>query len=144
MGKNNFRVAINLIVKKGDQVLLMHRFNTGWNDGNYALMGGHVEDAENPEDAVVREAREELGIVVDKKDIVYKRTTIVKPDHVYLYYECEKFEGVPTIAEPDQCDDLRFFDISNLPTNLILADKEALESIYGKNPSGYGIVGWEM
>ena len=141
MGKNNFRIAINLIVKKGEKVLLLRRFNTGWNDGKYALMGGHVEDGENPEDAVVREAYEELGIVVDKKDIVYKRTMIVEPDHVYLYYECEKYSGEPTIAEPDQCDDLRFFDIANLPENLIAADKKSLAAIYGNDPASYGILG---
>lgn len=142
MGKCNFRIAVNLIVKKDNKVLLMRRFNTGWNDGKYALMGGHVEDGENPETAVVREAFEELGIVVNPENIAYKRTTIVHPDHVYLYYECEKFSGEPVIAEPDQCDDLRYFDLDNLPENLIGADKVALESIYGKTPSTYGTFGW--
>ena len=144
MGKCNFRVAVNLIVKKDNKVLLMRRFNTGWNDGKYALMGGHVEDGENPEMAVVREAFEEIGIVVNPENISYKRTTIVHPDHVYLYYECDKFEGEPTIAEPDQCDDLRYYDLDNLPDNLIPADKLALESIYGKDSSTYGTFGWGL
>lgn len=144
MGKCNFRLAINLVLKRNNKVLLMRRFNTGWNDGKYALMGGHVEDGENPEDAVVREAMEELGIAIKKEDISHVRTLVVKPDHVYLYFECEKFEGEPQNNEPNECDDIRFFDVNNLPDNIIDADKKALKAIFSNDPSSYGTFGWGM
>lgn len=133
MSKNNFRVSVNLILKRGDGVLLMRRFNTGWNDGKYALMGGHVEDQENPVCAAVREAKEELGLSLDAKNLKFKMTMPVFPDHIYIYFECDSFDGEPTNNEPNECDDLRFFDINNLPDNLIEADRLALSSIYGKN-----------
>ena len=58
MGKCNFRVAVNLLFLKDNKVCLMRRYNTGWNDGMYALMGGHVEDGENPINTAIREAKE--------------------------------------------------------------------------------------
>ena len=142
MGKNNFRVSVNLILKKDNGILLMRRFNTGWNDGKYALMGGHVEDMENPVDAVIREAREELGLNLKEENLKFKMIMPVYPDHIYIYFECESFEGEPINNEPSECDDVRFFDIEKLPKNLIDADRQALHSIYSENLDfdtfGYG------
>ena len=120
----------------------MRRFNTGWNDGKYALMGGHVEDNENIFDAAVREATEELGIDVKAEDLKPLFSMQVSSDHVYFYFGCDKFEGNPTNMEPDQCDDLSFFDLDNLPDNIIPADKKALEKIYGKEKQTFATFGW--
>jgi ADP-ribose pyrophosphatase YjhB (NUDIX family) len=105
-------------------------------------MGGHVEDNENIFDAAVREAKEELGIDVKASDLKPLFSMQVSPDHVYFYFRCDKFEGNPTNMEPDQCDDLRFFDVNNLPENIIPADKKALEEIYGKEPQSFATFGW--
>ena len=133
MGKNNFRVSVNLILRRNNSILLMRRYNTGWNDGNYALMGGHVEDEENPVDAVIREAKEELALDLRKENLEYKMTMPVYPDHIYIYFECKNFDKEPVNNEPNECDDIRFFQIDNLPDNIIEADKKALSSIYSKN-----------
>lgn len=141
MGKHNFRVSVNLVVKQDNKICLMRRYNTGWNDGMYALMGGHVEDGENPIEAAVREASEELGIKVSKTDLKNVLTMAVNPDHIYLYFQCDKYDGVVTNKEPDQCDDVRFFDENSLPENIIGADKKALDLIIngqGEKYTSYG------
>ena len=131
MGKCNFRVSVILIVENENKVCLLRRFNTGWNDGKYAVMGGHVEDGENPVVAVIREAKEELGIVVKEHDLTQVFTLGCSPDHIYIYFKCSKYEGVVKNNEPDQCDDVQFFDVNNLPENMIDQDKLALTHIYG-------------
>jgi 8-oxo-dGTP pyrophosphatase MutT (NUDIX family) len=98
----------------------------------YALMGGHVEDAENPIDAVIREAKEELGLTIKREDIKSLLTMAVCPDHIYLYFGCDKFEGEVSNCEIDQCDDISFFDKNSLPDNIIGADNIALETIITK------------
>ena len=130
MGKCNFRVSVNLVITKDNQVCLMRRYNTGWNDGMYALMGGHVEDGERPTLAAIREAKEEFGIDIHESDLVELYTMAVAPDHIYLYFGCNKYSGDITNNEPDQCDDIRFFDIDNLPENIIGADKVALSKMW--------------
>lgn len=144
MGKHNFRLAVNLVVTQDSQVLLMRRYNTGWNDGMYALMGGHVEDGENIYDAAVREAQEELGIAVKREDLKPLFSMQVSSDHVYFYFGCDQYEGIPTNIEPDQCDDLRFFNTDCLPDNLIAADKKALEMIFGTQEKSFDTFGWEQ
>lgn len=143
MGKNNFRVSVNLVLLEEKKVCLMRRYNTGWNDGMYALMGGHVEDAESPLKAVVREAREELGIVVSEDDLTHLFTMSVNPDHIYLYFGCQKYKGKITNMEAGQCDDINFFDVYNLPENIIGADKSALEHIFGSEERKYLEFGYD-
>lgn len=143
MGKCNFRVSVNLVLKDKESVCLMRRYNTGWNDGMYALMGGHVEDGENPTTAIIREAREELGITISKEDIYPVFTMAVNPDHIYIYFACENYIGNVANNEPNQCDDVRFFDMANLPENIIPADKTALNIINQNNGTIYGEFGYD-
>ena len=142
MGKCNFRVSVNLVLEDKDSILLMRRYNTGWNDGMYALMGGHVEDSENPIDALIREAKEELGIELFKEDIDYLFTMAVNPDHIYLYFGCNKYLGNIENKEFDQCDDIRFFNVNKLPENIIGADKKALSYILSENSVKYDEYGY--
>ena len=143
MSKHNFRVAINLIIKQDNKILLMRRYNTGWNDGMYALMGGHVESAENPYSTVIREAKEELGITIKKKDLKHLLTMTVNPDHIYLYFMCSEFEGKITNMEKNQCDDIRFFNINELPNNLIDADKLAINTILKEKSISFKTFGYD-
>ena len=142
MGKCNFRVSVILIVEKENKICLLRRFNTGWNDGKYAVMGGHVEDGEDPVNAVIREAKEELGITVEKENLTQVFTLGCSPDHIYIYFKCNKYLGDAKINEPDQCDDVQFFDINNLPTNIIEQDKLALDCIYNKKDITYASYGY--
>ena len=143
MGKHNFRLAVNLVFSKDNKILLMRRYNTGWNDGMYALMGGHVEDNENIFDTAIREAKEELGLTIQKEDLIPLLSMQVSTDHVYFYFGCENFTEEPKIMEPDQCDDLKYFDTNNLPENLIPADKKALNEIINNKSSKFTTFGWE-
>lgn len=54
---------------KDKKVLLLRRFNTGYQDGNYSFPAGHVDEGESVADTLVREAKEEIGVGIKKKDI---------------------------------------------------------------------------
>lgn len=142
MGKCNFRVAVNLLFLKDNKVCLMRRYNTGWNDGMYALMGGHVEDGENPINTAIREAKEEFGVNITSNDLQHMLTCAVCPDHIYLYFLCSNWQGEITNMEPNQCDDISFFEINNLPVNLIDADKQAINHIFMENNNKFKTFGF--
>lgn len=139
----NFKVATNLVIMRDGKVLLMRRQNTGWNDGKYALLGGHVEDGENIFDTAVREAKEEVGITVRPEKLKPLFTMQIEPDYVYFYFCIDEFEGEPQNMEPDKCDDFSFFEPSEFPENLIPTDKKALEYIFGEKTQTFGTFGWD-
>ena len=62
--RNKFTVILSsyVIFRRGDEVLLLRRHNTGYQDGNYGLPSGHIEEGEFALTGAIREAHEEVGI----------------------------------------------------------------------------------
>lgn len=112
--------AILLLVKK-NKVLLCRRFNTGWEDGKYGFMAGHIDGGESFVEALCREAKEELGITIRRKDVqfVHVQHHISNKEYVYMYFTAGQWAGEPSIQEPDKCDDMQWFSFSDLPHNLV-------------------------
>lgn len=54
-------VAIALLVNDRDEVLMLHRYRFAVDQWGYELLGGLVEDGEEPADTAQREAEEESG-----------------------------------------------------------------------------------
>ncbi|MEA5038871.1 MAG: NUDIX domain-containing protein [Clostridiaceae bacterium] len=114
------------------QVLLHQRANTGYMDGMWDFAGsGHVDDSETARQAVVRECKEELGITVKIDDISFAHLSHrLGNSEVHTYYDIyfivHSFCGNPSIAEPQKCTGLEWFDINHLPENMIVIRKLAL------------------
>ncbi len=70
------------------EVLLALRKNTGYNDGEYELPGGHVEENEDLMNAMVREANEELGINLKAEDL--------KIEHILHNYKGNRLNFILT------------------------------------------------
>ena len=68
----NFHITVGLVLIEDNKVLMMKRQNTGYMDGMYALVAGHVEVGESFKAAIIREAKEEVGITLKEENLVYK------------------------------------------------------------------------
>ena len=115
-------VAVYMIFIRGDKVLLLRRFNTGWKDGFYGLPSGHADGNERVTDAAIREAKEEAGIFLREEDvrlvhISHRKST--EREYVDFFFLAEKWDGEPQNTEPDKCDDLSWFPIDSLPENIL-------------------------
>ena len=121
------------------QVLLLQRSNTGYMDGMWDFAGsGHVDENETAMQAVVRECNEEVGIVVNVEDIRFAHLSHrvgLNGNLTYydIYFIVNKFKNEPYIAEPEKCSGLQWFDIDNLPCDMIKSRKRALTSYFESN-----------
>jgi 8-oxo-dGTP pyrophosphatase MutT (NUDIX family) len=146
MSKSRFtlRSAVYLILQKDNKILLSRRFNTGWMDGNYSLIAGHLDGNETIFRAMVREAKEEAGITVKKSNLIPAHVLHRKSsdsEYIDFFFVAQKWDGKPTINEPDKCDDLSWFDLDNLPDNLLPYIKSTLENY--RNHIPFSESGWE-
>jgi len=69
--KDYFKIipAAYVVFRKGPEILLLRRANTGYLDGSYSLPAGHFEGDESASNVAAREAKEEVGIQVDPKKL---------------------------------------------------------------------------
>jgi 8-oxo-dGTP pyrophosphatase MutT (NUDIX family) len=117
---------------QNEKILLLQRKNTGYRDGDYSLIAGHAEEGESFSQALLREAREEAGIILDPADIqtvhIMHRNS---DDSVRLdaFFTSSRWKGEIQNREPDKCSDLSWFPLEDLPQNTIPYIREALDHI---------------
>lgn len=140
----SLRSAVYLILLKENKILLARRFNTGWKDGNYSLVTGHLDGNEPVSQAMIREAKEESGIQINKNDLipaVVIHRHYPGQEYVDFFFVVKKWHGEPSIQEPDKCDNMDWFPIDALPKNTLPYIKEAIQNYQDKVP--FFESGWE-
>jgi 8-oxo-dGTP diphosphatase len=60
-----------ILINPAGEVLFGQRYNTGYEDGAWHIPSGHLEAGESVLAALVREAREEVGIVIEGHDVEF-------------------------------------------------------------------------
>lgn len=130
MKHQQYPTAIHIILKnKNNQLLLSRRQNTGYEDGCYSLVAGHIEKGESIIDAAIREAKEEIGVTIATKDVnitgmMHRKSEDERFD---FFAVVEKWNGIETNKETDKCSDISWFSPNNLPHNTIPYIKRAIE-----------------
>lgn len=127
--KEMFKSAVHMLIMDNNKILLQKRKGSKLWPGYYALPAGHIDEGENQYDALIREAKEELDIEIDLKDItnsyVVLRRNFFEIDgkklepYIDYYFEISKYKGTPKIVEFNKCDELIWASIEELPEPFI-------------------------
>ncbi|MDQ4007441.1 MAG: NUDIX domain-containing protein [Actinomycetota bacterium] len=133
----------------GDQVLLQRRQHTGFMDGFWAASAaGHVERGESCTAAVVREAREELGITVDPRDLrplgaVHRTQDTDRPvdQRVDFFFACRRWSGAAGLREK-KASELGWFDVGALPDPVVPHELVVLEALAAGSVAPVGTFGF--
>lgn len=135
-------IAVYLLLVRGDSVLMLRRYNTGFADGFYSMVAGHVEAGEDLKAAVIREAKEEAGIDLSPTDleVVGVIHSMSDREYVNFFLKASEWSGEVTNMEPDKCDDLRWFDMADLPENTVPYARQGVENF--RNGVWFGSMGW--
>ena len=124
-----FKSAVHIILINDNKILLQKRKGSKLWPGYYALPAGHIDEGETQYDALVREAKEELGIEINTNDIINNYVVLRRnffeidgktlEPYIDYYFEIKKYNGVPKIIKEDKCDELIWADVNNLPEPFI-------------------------
>lgn len=134
--------AVHLFLLRGDEVLLLRRYNTGYEDGKYSVVAGHLDGGERVEAAAVREAREEAGVEIDPADVQVVGVMHRRADdeRIDWFVAVRRWRGEVANCEPHKCDELRWAPLADLPGNIIPYVRRALENF--QQGRWYDSFGW--
>jgi len=118
------RIGIGVMIENKNGELLL-----GLRQGSFAaevwcFPGGHLDFGEKMETAARREVREEVGLEVGKLELVSVADELryVETDgkhFVNIGFKAEYVGGEPKLMEPEKCKEWRWFNINELPNNLL-------------------------
>nr|WP_294168225.1 NUDIX domain-containing protein [uncultured Sphingomonas sp.] len=122
------RVGCGAAIIDGGKLLLVRRRRDP-EAGCLGLPGGKLDTFEPVADATAREIREELGIAVRPTELICLVDQIdrIAGHHwVAPVFRIERYEGTPSIMEPDALSDMGWFDLDTLPAPLTQPTEQAV------------------
>ncbi len=122
--------AVHLFLIQNNMILLLRRYKTGYADGQYSVIAGHLDGDEEIKTAMIREAREEGGILLSPQDlqIVGVMHRKLARERIDFFLTATTWKGDIVNAEPHKCDELAWYDLDALPDNVIPYIRKAIHN----------------
>ncbi len=113
-----FNASVSFLVEKDGKFLLFYRTDGYFKDGWWVLPAGHIEAGETATQTVIREAKEELDIDVDTKDVSFGHLVhnlVGENKRMDFYFKVKDFKGEIKNMEPTKCAKMEFFSKDTMP-----------------------------
>lgn len=137
-------VDVLLFLVHHDHVLLAQRAGTGYADGDWNLPSGKLEEGEDLEAAIIREAREEIAVELERVNIeMVTSVHYLNPEgqaRVGFFFRAHRWQGEPRNAEPHKCAQIAWFALDELPINTVPYTHAGVELFRRGEP--FGLQGW--
>jgi 8-oxo-dGTP diphosphatase len=101
------------VIQRDARILAARRRRGSHLEGHWEFPGGKIEEGESPEECLVRELAEEIGVTVRPRgilEVVFHRYP--EKNVLLLFYRCDVIEGEPRALE---CDEVRWVALADLP-----------------------------
>jgi 8-oxo-dGTP diphosphatase len=120
-----------LLVNSTGEVLFGQRQETGYKDGVWHLPSDHLEAGESVVAALIREAREAIGVAIDEQDVMFAHVMHDSSGggRVAFFFVVRNWAGEPENRDPGKCRQLAWFSLGALPYDVIPYCRTALEWI---------------
>lgn len=142
--RTGFPVTVHILMRQQGKVLLLRRRNTGYRDGWFSLVAGHVETGEPLQQAAAREIWEEVGVSVQLENlkpvgVMHRRSNDQRVD---FFLQTRTWQGQVFNKETTKASEIGWFSPKRLPVKTIPYIKRALAN----TAEGFWFdeFGWDM
>jgi len=128
MTRNKLPIVGHVFLLRSDTVLLVRRCGTGFEDGNYGPVGGHIDGNEPVTQAAIRECREEIGVEISPVDLIFIGVSHYNSptgEGIDFFFKTTNWVGEP--YPRSECDDLQWCSFNQLPKNTIPFVRRAIK-----------------
>ncbi|HWE90336.1 MAG TPA: NUDIX domain-containing protein [Pseudonocardiaceae bacterium] len=138
-------VDVHVLLIRDNEVLLTQRRDTNpVFNGRWHLPSGKLDAVESVLDAAVREAEEEVGVLIDATDLRHVHTIHVNgsgPEpRIGLFFRTCRWTGEPVNREPDKCSATAWFALDALPDQLIEYPAVGIRAY--RQRLAFSVLGW--
>ena len=130
MRTEQVELTVLCLIHNKDSYLLQDRVKKDWK--GYTLPGGHIEPGESIVDAVVREMKEETGLMIKSPRLCgVKQFPIEGGRYIVFLFETDQFEGEVVDSDEGKMHWVKISELSNV--NLVDDFNELLEVMLSDN-----------
>ncbi|MEE4495100.1 MULTISPECIES: NUDIX hydrolase [unclassified Streptomyces] len=128
---------VHLILRRegvhGPEVLLSRRAGAVYAAGLWHLPSGHLDGPhEDVVAALVREAKEETGVVIDPVNAHFAATVHHRSPggiaRLGVFFEVRRWRGTPRVLEPTVCDAMSWYPLAALATPMVAYCRAGLDA----------------
>ncbi len=130
IGKDYIGVGVGAFILDENNKLLLQKRAVPAEKGYWCIPGGRLEMFEKLEHAVVREVKEETDLDIEVLKLMGICDHIIQAESAHWVsasYLCKILNGKAKIMEPDKASEMGWFNLDDLPDNLTITTRKALE-----------------
>jgi ADP-ribose pyrophosphatase YjhB (NUDIX family) len=114
-------VAVHVFLVRDGCILMLRRAGTGYADGLLSVPAGHLDGGETVVEAAIREAGEEIGVVLAAGDVrvagvMHRRE---EEERVDFFVVVERWAGEIANREPHKCSELLWWALGEVPSDTV-------------------------
>lgn len=127
---NNVIIKARLVLEQSGKVLLLAQ--TSENGGKFTLPGGTVEDTEYTKATLIRECKEEIGIILNPDHlelihVLHKKKG--KENRMTIYFKAKDYKGNLVALETEKFRGVTWCNIERLPVKTSATVKHVIAQI---------------
>ncbi|NKE61368.1 NUDIX domain-containing protein [Lentzea sp. PSKA42] len=140
-------IDVHVLLVRDSEVLLTRRRDPDPRfDGLWHLPSGKLDAGESVLDGAVREAEEEVGVLIEPGDLRHVHTLHANGSglepRLGLYFEARRWTGEPVNREPERCSEARWFRLDALPRDTIPYPAAGIAGYL--TGTSFGVLGWDL
>ena len=123
------RVGVGIVIRRGDQVLLMRR-DAVHGSGTWSTPGGHLDPGESLEACATREALEETGVEVENVRFRALTNDVFEDEgrhYLTVWMDADHRSGEAAVRADHEMSEVGWFRWDRLPSPLFLPLRNLLE-----------------